>query len=474
MPRSFYTSAIFFSTLYVLIGLIQSVIFMGLGIRIPELQSWDSWSMLAFLTGIVWLLILLKYFHYRQYWFAFWTTIFLMMVTIIHTILSTTLIKTSEYTDVYIYGTLALFAVGILQGVSLVLSKTGKRLWLKIGGILLSVLNLIMFLTTIWAFNSLIALHNGSTNTIIQWLSLIGSLVPVFFIMNFREEWPSAVKENPSHPQALTGILSFVAIITLGAMLYLGPSLFTESFALSGSPGKVSEFEEKIAQSFEARSYVNATGETLPYRLLIPIDYDSTQQYPLVVCLHGTSGRGTDNVKQVSRSIIAQLLSTQENRAKYPAFLLVPQCPPDKDWGGITNIQAVDSLVIGSISALEKEYAIDNCRRYLTGTSMGGFGAWHLITAWPDMFAAAIPIAGAGDPTLAQKAVAIPLWAFHGARDRNVLVRGSRDMIAEIKKQGGSPRYTEYPDKAHHISDNVKSTPGLLDWLFAQHCNTVP
>jgi predicted peptidase len=169
---------------------------------------------------------------------------------------------------------------------------------------------------------------------------------------------------------------------------------------------------------------------------------------------------------------MAQLLSTQANRTKYPAFLLVPQSPPDTDWGGITHIQAVDSLVLESISALEKEFSIDTDRRYVTGTSMGGYGTWHLICSWPDMFAAAIPIAGAGDPAFAQNIVGVPIWAFHGARDRNVLVRGSRDMIEAIKKQGGSPRYTEFPDKAHHISAEVKTTPGLLEWLFVQERNT--
>ena len=41
-------------------------------------------------------------------------------------------------------------------------------------------------------------------------------------------------------------------------------------------------------------------------------------------------------------------------------------------------------------------------------------------------------------------------------------------MINAIRNEGGEPRYTEFPDKAHHISEDIKGTPGLLDWLFAQ------
>jgi hypothetical protein len=41
-------------------------------------------------------------------------------------------------------------------------------------------------------------------------------------------------------------------------------------------------------------------------------------------------------------------------------------------------------------------------------------------------------------------------------------------MIEAIKKAGGNPKYTEYPNEAHGIWNQVSSTPGLIDWLFAQ------
>ncbi|MEO1255838.1 MAG: prolyl oligopeptidase family serine peptidase, partial [Bacteroidota bacterium] len=223
-----------------------------------------------------------------------------------------------------------------------------------------------------------------------------------------------------------------------------------------------------LARPFDARTFTNDHGKTLNYRLLKPLHYDPSKKYPLVVCLHGSSGRGTDNVKQVSRSLIAQLLASGTNQTAHPAFVFVPQCPPYMDWGGITRIKAVDALVLEGISELEKEFPIDENRRYITGTSMGGFGVWHFISIQPHLFAAAIPISGAGDPLQAQQLTDIPLWAFHGANDRNVLVRGSRDMIEAIKTEGGDPLYTEFSGKAHQISQEVMRTPDLLDWLFAQ------
>lgn len=151
----------------------------------------------------------------------------------------------------------------------------------------------------------------------------------------------------------------------------------------------------------------------------------------------------------------------------YPAFIFVPYCPEGAGWGGISGIASLESLVYETISGLH-EPGIDIKRRYVTGVSRGGYGTWQFICARPDLFAAAIPICGAGDPKLASNVVNIPIWAFHGAKDKNVPISGSRDMILAIKKAGGQPRYTEYPDRAHNIWDKVIATPGLWEWLFAQ------
>jgi predicted peptidase len=117
---------------------------------------------------------------------------------------------------------------------------------------------------------------------------------------------------------------------------------------------------------------------------------------------------------------------------------------------------------------LEKEFKIDVSRRYVMGESLGGYGSWHFITARPKMFAAAVPICGGGDPSQANTIADLPVWAFHGAKDRSVPVRLSREMIEAMKQAGGNPKYTEYPDEGHIISKQVMDTPGLLDWVFEQ------
>jgi hypothetical protein len=78
------------------------------------------------------------------------------------------------------------------------------------------------------------------------------------------------------------------------------------------------------------------------------------------------------------------------------------------------------------------------------------------------------------EPRLAARIAGLAMWAFHGENDRNVPVQKSRDLVAAMKKSGGHPRYTEFPNAGHDIWDNVNSTPGLWDWLFEQRRDTVP
>jgi predicted peptidase len=119
---------------------------------------------------------------------------------------------------------------------------------------------------------------------------------------------------------------------------------------------------------------------------------------------------------------------------------------------------------------------IDANRLYITGLSMGGYGTWEAIERWPNYFAAAAPIAGAGDPSKAARLVNLPIWAFHGTEDPDVPVSGSRDMIQAIRAAGGNPRYTEYAGQGHGsweipytILGSPSPTPDFFAWLYAQH-----
>jgi MYXO-CTERM domain-containing protein len=222
----------------------------------------------------------------------------------------------------------------------------------------------------------------------------------------------------------------------------------------------------------EGRIFDAGGGFKMPYRLGKPPGYvaGGTTKYPLVIFLCGSGEAGTDNRLQISKNIgtntPGSVFTTATNQAKFPTFFIAPQTPnKDSAWlSGTPQVAAVLKL----ITAMEAEFTIDPKRLYLTGLSIGGRGTWMMLRENPNLFAAGIPMSGEDDPTMAAKIAKIPIWAFHGAMDTAINVKGSRDMIAAIIAAGGHPLYTEYPNGQHDIWFQAYNAPNLLSWMNSQ------
>ncbi len=228
-------------------------------------------------------------------------------------------------------------------------------------------------------------------------------------------------------------------------------------------------------QRFEVRVFKTEHG-SLPYRLLRPQDWDERRSYPLVIFYHGAGERGDDNVKTLVHGM--NDFASDDIMDKYPCFVVAPQCPEGVQW--VDTPWSADAhtmpekptepmrLSLELITSLQSEFSIDENRLYVTGLSMGGFGAWDAVQRQTNRFAAAVPICGGGDPAFARKLSHLPVWAFHGAADTAVKPKRSRDMIAALKAAGGSPKYTEYPGVGHNAWAATYANREMYAWLFAQ------
>ena len=217
--------------------------------------------------------------------------------------------------------------------------------------------------------------------------------------------------------------------------------------------------------------------QQMPYQLFVP-KIEAGETYPLVICLHGALGRGTENE---ARGIEAYaVLKAPAVQQKHPAFLLAPQCAKEFQWvdtpwakGSYNLDQVPESVYMKKVYALilqiMKDCPVDKTRIYVTGQSMGGFGTWNMILNHPELFAAAIPLCGGGSPAHAERIKNIPIQFFHGAKDPTVPTAASRDMAAALEAAGSRVfKYTELPEGGHVIMKEVWATPGLIDWLFEQ------
>jgi predicted peptidase len=79
----------------------------------------------------------------------------------------------------------------------------------------------------------------------------------------------------------------------------------------------------QAAPTYDSGLYI-AKGDTLPYRILFPQNFDPAKKYPLILLLHGAGERGTDNQAQLNPS--GKLFLKPEVRQQYPAIVVIPQC----------------------------------------------------------------------------------------------------------------------------------------------------
>jgi predicted peptidase len=246
-----------------------------------------------------------------------------------------------------------------------------------------------------------------------------------------------------------------------------------ERLALIESFRKQSDGLEK---KFEARTH--KSDAVMPYRLFRP---DASGKSPLVTYLHGSGGLGNDNLKQLALGNIfgTRVWLLPENQKRFPCYVLAPQTAE----GWIRYDLARDTLgpapilpglgngarrTFEIIDQLVREFPIDNNRIYVTGQSMGGAGAWHMLAQRPRFFAASVICCGGTSTEDGSASADTPLWNFHGDSDKTVSVSLSRQRIEARRKAGGHPLYTEYAGIDHNVWQWAYTEPQLLPWLFSR------
>ena len=201
------------------------------------------------------------------------------------------------------------------------------------------------------------------------------------------------------------------------------------------------------------------------YLLYLPNSYeeDSKKAWPVVLFLHGAGERGT-NIWKVATHGPPKLV--REGR-EFPFILISPQCPEGSTWSR--------EVLLGLLDFVCKEHRVDTNRLYVTGLSMGGYGAWDLGLSHPEKFAAIAPICGGGDYITgllssrdrANAIKTLGVWAFHGAKDPVVPLSESQRMVDLLKKHGAQDvKLTIYPEAEHNSWTQAYDDPELYRWML--------
>ena len=250
---------------------------------------------------------------------------------------------------------------------------------------------------------------------------------------------------------------------------------FISALGLMASEADLEKYTEGVWKS--------PKGGKQPFRFRAPDEVKRGKKYPLVVFLHGAGGRATDNKRQLADVNTIGEFEKIGISSKYQSYVYAPQVPKhlrwvEVDWGlddhRMPEISEPMRMMFENLKAILKDpkNQIDRDRIYLVGISMGGYGTWDALQRKGKIFAAAIPMCGGGDKELAKRLVDIPIWAWHGDKDRIITVQRSRDMVAAIEDAGGKKiQYTEVKKRRHGVWQDCFKSKELWEWLFKQKKN---
>jgi predicted esterase len=222
-----------------------------------------------------------------------------------------------------------------------------------------------------------------------------------------------------------------------------------------------------------AQQNVKITSSGTGYLEYLPQEYKNNgNRYPLLISLHGIGEKGTSStdpakirasVPTVAKVGVAKLI---KNGAHFPFIVISPQLKSSfKAWPG--------HYVMDVINYVKKNLRVDESRIYLTGLSLGGFGVWTTLGAYPKVFAAAVPVCSGGTALTKACAIAaekVPIWAFHGSKDGVVSYNVTLRMVNAVNNCNPKPnpmaKTTIFPGLGHSIWDKVYKETDALSWML--------
>lgn len=222
-----------------------------------------------------------------------------------------------------------------------------------------------------------------------------------------------------------------------------------------------------LAHAFNAsKEQITTLGITMGYRKCVITNENSKEALILVVYLHGGSSKGNDNEKQLlepGTDSIARYLKTHGINA----IFLIPQCPTDKSWGGPMN-----TMLKAMIDRYASEGVADTNRIYIFGGSMGGTGTWGMLSAYPNFFAAAMPVAANPSKTVVENVATTPAYTVMGTADAIMKVETAASFVEELKALDDDVRMDVEEGWTHETTCIQSYTTARLEWVFSHRRGT--
>lgn len=223
--------------------------------------------------------------------------------------------------------------------------------------------------------------------------------------------------------------------------------------------------QEPTPSSMVKKHIKTSAIENFGYWLYTPSD--PAENMPLIVYLHGGSGKGNDLDKLISVDGFPKYLK-DGTLGDVRAYVIMPQLPSDLT--GWTNAKQPLSELIRFIKS---NYKVDADRISLTGHSMGGTGTWGIALEMQQTFSRIAPMSGSVRTTDANvvKLASIPVWAFVGSADTIVAPDASINFVEALKQKNPNSKITVFDGATHFDVPALAYLDKEIDivgWLIAK------
>jgi predicted esterase len=206
-----------------------------------------------------------------------------------------------------------------------------------------------------------------------------------------------------------------------------------------------------------------AGGKPIRCLVQLPPEYDPLRRYPAVLTLHAG---WTTPLNQVEwwAGMPAEDGVRQGQAARHGTIVIAPAWAGDAQTAYEYSARE-HALVLGSLRAAVRSFAIDTDRVFLSGHSLGADAAWDIALAHPDLWAGLVlivPTAGCYVTHYWPNAERLPIYSVGGELDRACLQRNATDLDRYFKKSFDAT-YVEYRGRGHeHFSDDILR---IFDWM---------
>ncbi|GAB4343301.1 MAG: hypothetical protein Kow0099_21580 [Candidatus Abyssubacteria bacterium] len=281
--------------------------------------------------------------------------------------------------------------------------------------------------------------------------AVLRDVMPTLGVMLREAETKWAVAGNPADWEHITALLTPLEALATAAMEGRDLTVTLRGCMLRGY---ISEVDASLQ----------------PYALYVPVEYDGTRPFPLVIALHPAGVDHWSGLRLVTGHSNLVVGPEKANRQFFPRDLppdFIIACPNGHGFEGPGYRGPAEYDVLRVIEEVRKHYHIKTDSVFLTGASKGGQGTWEIGLKHPHLFSAIAPVCGATGLArqFAEGALHVKVYAYHGVKDRITSVNESRAMAAAVYQLGVPVNYvyTENSEWNHFGSWRVYDNGAIFD-----------